>query len=204
MKNTLIFTLLLTALQMQAQTIITDTTFITPTAQGLYLTHLTIDDQGKRTQTDVPITDTVQQVQALRQLSSQEIGRRVADMRVVQKYRAEIGGMIRDGNQIESAYGVILFDTTGQKDLTLQTWGLKGYTQQTTIFFRVVKVQGLDRLQWSFTKAAGTWKRAYYSPGYLRLTEWNAEGFIEFFQNGANWYSLGTDYVIRPATTVKR
>jgi hypothetical protein len=189
---------------MQAQTIITDTTFITPTAQGLYLTHLTIDDQGKRTQTDVPITDTVQQVQALRQLSAQEIGRRVADMRVVQKYRSEIGGMIRDGNQIESAYGVILFDTTGQKDLTLQAWALKGYTQQTTIFFRVVKVQGLDRLQWSFTKAAGTWKRAYYSPGYLRLTEWNAEGFIEFFQNGANWFSLGTDYVIRPATVVKR
>jgi hypothetical protein len=204
MKNTLIFTLLLTALQMQAQTIITDTTFITPTAQGLYLTHLTIDDQGKRTQTDVPITDTVQQVQALRQLSSQEIGRRVADMRVVQKYRAEIGGMIRDGNQIESAYGVILFDTTGQKDLTLQTWALKGYTQQTTIFFRVVKVQGLDRLQWSFTKATGTWKRAYYSPGYLRLTEWDSEGFIEFFQNGNNWFSLGTDYVIRPATVVKR
>ena len=204
MKNTLIFTLLLTALQMQAQTIITDTTFITPTAQGLYLTHLTIDDQGKRTQTDVPITDTVQQVQALRQLSGQEIGRRVADMRVVQKYRSEIGGMIRDGNQIESAYGVILFDTTGQKDLTLQTWAIKGYTQQTTIFFRVVKVQGLDRLQWSFTKATGTWKRAYYSPGYLRLTEWNAEGFIEFFQNGANWFSLGTDYVIRPATVVKK
>ena len=204
MKNTLIFTLLLTALQMQAQTIITDTTFITPTAQGLYLTHLTIDDQGKRTQTDVPIKDTLQQVQALRQLSAQEIGRRVADMRVVQKYRAEIGGMIRDGNQIESAYGVILFDTTGQKELTLQTWALKGYTQQTTIFFRVVKVQGLDRLQWSFTKATGTWKRAYYSPGYLRLTEWNAEGFIEFFQNGANWYSLGTDYVIRPATVAKR
>ncbi|MFN9112181.1 MAG: hypothetical protein ACK5XN_19105 [Bacteroidota bacterium] len=204
MKNTLIFTLLLTALQMQAQTIITDTTFITPTAQGLYLTHLTIDDQGKRTQTDVPITDTVQQVQALRQLSSQEIGRRVADMRVVQKYRAEIGGMIRDGNQIEQAYGVILFDTTGQKELTLQTWALKGYTQQTTIFFRVVKVQGLDRLQWSFTKATGTWKRAYYSPGYLRLTEWNSEGFIEYFQNGNNWYSLGTDYVIRPATVVKR
>jgi hypothetical protein len=189
---------------MQAQTIITDTTFITPTAQGLYLTHLTIDDQGKRTQTDVPITDTVQQVQALRQLSSQEIGRRVADMRVVQKYRAEIGGMIRDGNQIEQAYGVILFDTTGQKDLTLQTWVLKGYTQQTTIFFRIIKVQGLDRLQWSFTKATGTWKRAYYSPGYLRLTEWDSEGFIEFFQNGANWYSLGTDYVIRPATVVKR
>jgi hypothetical protein len=204
MKNTLIFTLLLTALQMQAQTIITDTTFITPTAQGLYLTHLTIDDQGKRTQTDVPIKDTLQQVQALRQLSAQEIGRRVADMRVVQKYRAEIGGMIRDGNQIESAYGVILFDTTGQKDLTLQTWALKGYTQQTTIFFRVVKVQGLDRLQWSFTKATGTWKRAYYSPGYLRLTEWDSEGFIEYFQNGANWYSLGTDYVIRPATVVKR
>ena len=204
MKNTLIFTLLLTALQMQAQTIITDTTFITPTAQGLYLTHLTIDDQGKRTQTDVPITDTVQQVQALRQLSSQEIGRRVADMRVVQKYRAEIGGMIRDGNQIESAYGVILFDTTGQKELTLQTWALKGYSQQTTIFFRVVKVQGLDRLQWSFTKATGTWKRAYYSPGYLRLTEWDSEGFIEYFQNGANWYSLGTDYVIRPATVAKR
>jgi hypothetical protein len=204
MKNTLIFTLLLTALQMQAQTIITDTTFITPTAQGLYLTHLTIDDQGKRMQTDVPITDTVQQAQALRRLSSQEIGRRVADMRVVQKYRAEIGGMIRDGNQIESAYGVILFDTTGQKDLTLQTWSLKGYTQQTTIFFRVVKVQGLDRLQWSFTKATGTWKRAYYSPGYLRLTEWDSEGFIEYFQNGNNWYSLGTDYVIRPATVVKR
>jgi len=204
MKNTLIFTLLLTALQMQAQTIITDTTFITPTAQGLYLTHLTIDDQGKRTQTDVPIKDTVQQVAALRQLSSQEIGRRVADMRVVQKYRAEIGGMIRDGNQIEQAYRVILFDTTGQKELTLQTWALKGYTQQTTIFFRVVKVQGLDRLQWSFTKATGTWKRAYYSPGYLRLTEWNEEGFIEYFQNGANWYSLGTDYVIRPATVAKR
>jgi len=204
MKNTLIFTLLLTALQMQAQTIITDTTFITPTAQGLYLTHLTIDDQGKRTQTDVPIKDTLQQVQALRQLSAQEIGRRVADMRVVQKYRAEIGGMIRDGNQIESAYGVILFDTTGQKELTLQTWALKGYTQQTTIFFRVVKVQGLDRLQWSFTKATGTWKRAYYSPGYLRLTEWDSEGFIEYFQNGANWYSLGTDYVIRPATVAKR
>jgi hypothetical protein len=204
MKNTLIFTLLLTALTASAQTIITDTTFITPTAQGLYLTHLTIDDQGKRTQTDVPITDTVQQVQALRQLSAQEIGRRVADMRVVQKYRAEIGGMIRDGNQIESAYGVILFDTTGQKKLTLQTWALKGYTQQTTIFFRVVKVQGLDRLQWSFTKATGTWKRAYYSPGYLRLTEWDSEGFIEYFQNGNNWYSLGTDYVIRPATVVKR
>jgi len=112
--------------------------------------------------------------------------------------------MIRDGNQIESAYGVILFDTTGQKELTLQTWALKGYTQQTTIFFRVVKVQGLERLQWSFTKAAGTWKRAYYSPGYLRLTEWNVEGFIEYFQNGNNWYSLGTDYVIRPVTVVKR
>jgi hypothetical protein len=189
---------------MQAQTIITDTTFITPTAQGLYLTHLTIDDQGKHTQTDVPIKDTLQQVQALRQLSAQEIGRRVADMRIVQKYRAEIGGMIRDGNQIESTYGVILFDTTGQKELTLQTWALRGYTQQTTIYFRIIKVQGLDRLQWSFTKAAGTWKRAYYSPGYLRLTEWDSEGFIEYFQNGANWYSLGTDYVIRPATVAKR
>ncbi len=196
--------IILTVLSLQAKAQVVDTTFITANELGLFFSHLIIDETGKRTQTDVPITDTVQQVQALRQLSSQEIGRRVADMRVVQKYRAEIGGMIRDGNQIESAYGVILFDTTGQKELTLQTWALKGYTQQTTIFFRVVKVQGLERLQWSFTKAAGTWKRAYYSPGYLRLTEWNVEGFIEYFQNGNNWYSLGTDYVIRPATVVKR
>ena len=204
MRNTLIIALIATALQMQAQTIITDTTFITPTAQGLYLTHLTIDDTGKRTQTDVPITDTVQQVQALRSLSASEISRRCNDYKVVNKYRAEIGAMIRDGAQIEGAYGVILFDTTGQTELTLQTLTLKGYSQQTTIFFRKVKVQGLERLQWSFTKAAGTWKRAYYSPGYLRLTGWDAEGFIEFFQNGNNWYSLGTDYVIRPAIGVKR
>jgi hypothetical protein len=204
MKNTLIFTLLLTALNASAQTIITDTTFITPTAQGLYLTHLTIDDTGKRTQTDVPIKDTLQQVQALRQLSAQEIGRRVADMRVVSKYRTEIGAMIRDGAQIEGAYGVVLFDTAGQAELPLQAWALKGYSKQTTIFFRIAKVQGFDRLQWSFTKATGTWRRAYYSPGYLRLTEWNEEGFIEFFQNGNSWFSLGTDYAIRPATVAKR
>lgn len=192
MKNTIFIICILAALQTKAQVI--DTTFITANEQGLFFTHLVIDETGKRTQTDVPIRDTMQQVAAIQALTTQEIQRRCNDWAIISAYTAEIGRMLRDGNTIETQYGVPLFDTTGISQVLLTDWNLKGYAAQTKVYFRVSATNEkvlIPRLQYSFTKAAGSWKRAYFSPGYLRLTEFDADGFIEFFFKDGNWQSVG-------------
>jgi len=176
MKNTIFIICILAALQAKAQVI--DTTFITANETGLYFTHLIIDETGKRTQTDVPIRDTMQQVAAIKALTTQEIGRRCNDWAIISAYTAEIGRMLRDGNTIE----------------TQTDWNLRGFAAQTKVYFRVSVTNEkvlVPRLQYSFTKAAGSWKRAYFSPGYLRLTEFDADGFIEFFFKDGSWQSVG-------------
>lgn len=192
MKNTIFIICILAALQAKAQVI--DTTFITANEQGLFFTHLVIDETGKRTQTDVPIRDTMQQVAAIKALTTQEIGRRCNDWAIISAYTAEIGRMLRDGNTIETQYGVPLFDTTGISQVLTTDWNLRGFAAQTKVYFRVSVTNEkvlVPRLQYSFTKAAGSWKRAYFSPGYLRLTEFDADGFIEFFFKDGSWQSVG-------------
>lgn len=187
----ILFALLFTQ-SLTAQVI--DTTFITANEQGLFFSHLIIDETGKRTQTDVPIRDTMQQVAAIQALTTQEIQRRCNDWAIISAYTAEIGRMLRDGNTIENQYGVPLFDTTGITQVLLTDWNLRGFAAQTKVYFRVSATSEkvlVPRLQYSFTKAAGTWKRAYYSPGYLRLTEFDADGFIEFFFKDGSWQSVG-------------
>lgn len=192
MKKILFITLTFLSLQTKAQVI--DTTFITANETGLYFTHLVIDETGKRTQTDVPIRDTMQQVAAIKALTTQEIGRRCNDWAIISAYSAEIGRMLRDGNTIETQYGVPLFDTTGISQVLTTDWNLRGFAAQTKVYFRVSVTNEkllVPRLQYSFTKAAGSWKRAYFSPGYLRLTEFDADGFIEFFYKDGSWQSVG-------------
>jgi len=192
MKKILFITLSFLSLQAKAQVV--DTTFITANELGLFFSHLIIDETGKRTQTDVPIRDTMQQVAAIQALTTQEIQRRCNDWAIISAYTAEIGRMLRDGNTIETQYGVPLFDTTGISQVLTTDWNLRGFAAQTKVYFRVSVANDrvlVPRLQYSFTKAAGTWKRAYFSPGYLRLTEFDADGFIEFFFKDGSWQSVG-------------
>ena len=192
MKKILFITLTFLSLQAKAQVV--DTTFITANELGLFFSHLVIDETGKRTQTDVPIRDTMQQVAAIQALTTQEIQRRCNDWAIISAYTAEIGRMLRDGNTIEAQYGVPLFDTTGISQVLRTDWNLRGFAAQTKVYFRVSVTNDrvlVPRLQYSFTKAAGSWKRAYFSPGYLRLTEFDADGFIEFFFKDGSWQSVG-------------
>lgn len=192
MKKILFITLTFLSLQAKAQVV--DTTFITANELGLFFSHLVIDETGKRTQTDVPIRDTMQQVAAIQALTTQEIQRRCNDWAIISAYSNEIGRMLRDGNTIETQYGVPLFDTTGISQVLTTDWNLRGFAAQTKVYFRVSVTNDrvfVPRLQYSFTKAAGSWKRAYFSPGYLRLTEFDADGFIEFFYKDGSWQSVG-------------
>ena len=192
MKKILFITLTVLSLQAKAQVV--DTTFITANELGLFFSHLAIDETGKRTQTDVPIRDTMQQVAAIQALTTQEIQRRCNDWAIISAYTNEIGRMLRDGNTIETQYGVPLFDTTGISQVLKTDWNLRGFAAQTKVYFRVSVTNDrvlVPRLQYSFTKAAGSWKRAYFSPGYLRLTEFDADGFIEFFYKDGSWQSVG-------------
>ena len=184
----------LTFLSLQAKAQVVDTTFITANELGLFFSHLVIDETGKRTQTDVPIRDTMQQVAAIKALTTQEIQRRCNDWAIISAYTAEIGRMLRDGNTIETQYGVPLFDTTGISQVLTTDWNLRGFAAQTKVYFRVSVTNDrvfVPRLQYSFTRTAGSWKRAYFSPGYLRLTEFDADGFIEFFFKDGSWQSVG-------------
>ena len=186
--------IILTVLSLQAKAQVVDTTFITANELGLFFSHLVIDESGKRTQTDVPIRDTMQQVAAIQALTTQEIQRRCNDWAIISAYTAEIGRMLRDGNTIEAQYSVPLFDTTGISQVLFTDWNLRGFAAQTKVYFRVSVTNGrvlVPRLQYSFTKAAGSWKRAYFSPGYLRLTDFDADGFIEFFFKDGSWQSVG-------------
>lgn len=192
MKKILFITLTVLSLQARAQVV--DTTFITANELGLFFSHLVIDESGKRIQTDVPIRDTMQQVAAIKALTTQEIQRRCNDWAIISTYTWEIGRMLRDGNTIEMQYGVPLFDTTGITQVLTTDWNLRGFAAQTKVYFRVSVTNDrvlVPRLQYSFTKAAGSWKRAYFSPGYLRLTEFDADGFIEFFYKDGSWQSVG-------------
>ena len=204
MKKILFITLTILSLQAKAQVV--DTTFITANELGLFFSHLVIDENGKRTQTDVPIRDTMQQVAAIQALTTQEIQRRCNDWAIISAYTGEIGRMLRDGNTIEMQYGVPLFDTTGISQVLTTDWNLRGFAAQTKVYFRVSVANDrvlVPRLQYSFTKTAGSWKRAYFSPGYLRLTEFDADGFIEFFYKDGSWQSVGRTARLVP-NVVKR
>lgn len=187
MKNILLVIFTLTLSTIFAQ--VTDTTFISADQSGkLYRTTVTIDQTtGKKVTTDDPITDTTEQLNIYRQAYTQEITRRMADYNVVYNYKSQITQVIRNAKVIEDQFKVYMLDTTGMAAFDNVKFELKNHPQ-TSVFFRVTngtkdaqgKVVNLPDLQWSFTKAAGTWKKVHYVPGYMRLLGFD-EGPVDFF-----------------------
>ena len=197
---------------------VSDTTYISADANGkLYRTSVTVDPvTGKKTTIDDPITDTVEQLNIYRQAYTQEIVRRMADYKVVSGYKAQIGQVIKNATAIEDQFKTYMLDTTGWTSLAGKTFGLKNHPTQSQISFRVTqtqvgangKITTLGRLQWSFTKAAGTWKRVHYAPGYIRLVGFEGEGNMEFFLNSdlkiPAYLTLGEDYRINLETAARK
>jgi hypothetical protein len=208
MKQILLLILTFTFTNIFAQ--VTDTTFISADNQGkLYRTTVTVDQvTGKKITTDDPITDTTEQLNIYRAAYTQEITRRMNDYNVVYDYKRQIGQVIKAAMAIEDQFNVYMIDTTGIQEFVGKTFDLKNVTNQTKISFRLTqgttnaqgKITSLPKLQWSFTKAAGTWKRAFYAPGYLRLVDFDASNNTEFFLDNnskvKSYITLGDEYKI--------
>jgi hypothetical protein len=151
-----------------------------------------------------------------RQAYTQEIVRRMADYKVVSGYKAQIGQVIKNATAIEDQFKTYMLDTTGWTSLAGKTFELKNHPTQSQISFRVTqtqvgadgKITTLGRLQWSFTKAAGTWKRVHYAPGYIRLVGFEGDGNMEFFLNSdlkiPAYLTLGEDYRINLESAARK
>lgn len=208
MKQILLLILTFTFTNIFAQ--VTDTTFISADNQGkLYRTTVTVDQvTGKKITTDDPITDTTEQLNIYRAAYTQEITRRMNDYNVVYDYKRQIGQVIKAAMAIEDQFNAYMIDTTGISNLVGKTFDLKNVPNQNKISFRLTqgttdaqgKITRLPKLQWSFTKAAGTWKRAFYAPGYLRLADFdssnNTEMFIDTNAKVKSYIALGDEYKI--------
>lgn len=189
MRNTLVLFFALLTIGVFAQT--ADTTYISADQAGkLYRTTVTTDPTtGRKTTVDDPITDTVEQLNIYRSAYTQEITRRLNDYNVVFGYKNQISQVIKNANAVEEQFMVFMLDTTGIQSLHQTSWNLANHPTEKNVHFRIVpaqvdaagKITRLPILQWSFTKAAGTWKRVEYVPGFLRLVGFEEAGFVDFF-----------------------
>lgn len=189
MRNTLVLFFALLTIGVFAQT--ADTTYISADQAGkLYRTTVTTDPAtGRKTTVDDPITDTVEQLNIYRSAYTQEITRRLNDYNVVFGYKNQISQVIKNANAVEEQFMVFMLDTTGIQSLHQTSWNLLNHPTEKNVHFRIVpaqvdaagKITRLPILQWSFTKAAGTWKRVEYVPGFLRLVGFEEAGFVDFF-----------------------
>ena len=216
MRNTLVLFFALLTVGVFAQT--ADTTFISADQAGkLYRTTVTTDPAtGRKTTIDDPITDTVEQLNIYRSAYTQEITRRLNDYNVVFGYKSQITQVIKNANAVEEQFKVFMLDTTGMQALHQTSWNLANHPTQTAVHFRILpaqfdannKITRLPILQWSFTKAAGTWKRVEYVPGFLRLIGFEDAGFVDFFtlQSAKNttYVTLSGNYRITVPAAVKR
>lgn len=215
MRNTLILFFSLLTLGAFAQT--ADTTYISADQAGkLYRTTVTTDQTtGRKTTVDDPITDTVEQLNIYRAAYTQEITRRLSDYNVVYAYKSQITQVIKNANAVEGQFLRFMLDTTGMQALNQTSWNLLNHPTEKNVHFRVVpaqftagKLTRLPILQWSFTKATGTWKRVEYVPGFLRLIGFEDAGFVDFFtlQSAKNttYVTLSGNYRMTVPAAAKR
>lgn len=215
MRNTLILFFSLLTLGAFAQT--ADTTYISADQAGkLYRTTVTTDQTtGRKTTVDDPITDTVEQLNIYRAAYTQEITRRLSDYNVVYAYKSQITQVIKNANAIEEQFLRFMLDTTGIQALHQTSWNLLNHPTEKNVHFRVVpaqftagKLTRLPILQWSFTKATGTWKRVEYVPGFIRLVGFDADGFVDFFTlqsaKSPTYVTMSANYRLTPQTVANR